>query len=126
MAPPSLWHDLKLGLCSTCPQCGEGKLFRSWLKVADQCPKCGEKFHHHRADDLPAYLVILILGHVAVAFALELERAFKPPLWWHFITTLPITAVLALLMLQPIKGAVVALQWRIGMHGFRDRRGLSE
>lgn len=117
-----MMQDLSRGLYCKCPKCGEGKLFRKWLKVADNCDVCGEEFHHHRADDFPAYVVIIIMGHATVAFALELEGNFAPPLWWHAALTLPLTVILSLALLQPVKGAIVALQWRIGMHGFKKAR----
>lgn len=117
-----LMQDLSRGFSCKCPKCGEGKIFAKWLKVKDHCDSCGEEFHHHRADDFPAYVVIFIMGHVGVALALELEGHFSPPLWWHGVITLPITVILSLLLLQPVKGAIVALQWRIGMHGFKAAR----
>lgn len=117
-----LLQDLSRGLTCHCPKCGEGKLFRKWLKVVDHCEKCGEEFHHHRADDFPAYIVVAILGHVMVGFALGLEESFAPPFWVHAITTFPFTLLLALVLLQPVKGAVVAIQWRIGMHGFKHSK----
>jgi uncharacterized protein (DUF983 family) len=33
---------------------------------------------------------------------------------------LPLTLVASLLLLQPVKGGVVALQWALRMHGFDD------
>lgn len=117
-----LSHDLSLGLKGKCPKCGQGRLFGKWLKVADHCEACGEEFHHHRADDFPAYVVIVILGHVMVSYALWLEGVFAPPPWVHIATTIPLCVILALAMLQPVKGAIVALQWRMGMHGFRDSK----
>lgn len=117
-----LMQDLSRGFACKCPKCGEGKLFKKWLKVTDHCPVCNEEFHHHRADDFPAYVVIFIMGHAAVAFALELEGHFAPPFWWHMVLTLPFATILSLAMLQPVKGAIVALQWRIGMHGFKAAR----
>lgn len=119
-APPS--SHLSLGLKGRCPNCGAKTLFSKWLKVADHCTACGEEFHHHRADDFPAYVVILIMGHVMVSFALWLEDAFAPPLWVHAVTTVPLCIVLSLAMLQPVKGAIVALQWHKGMHGFAASR----
>ncbi len=47
-----------------CPNCGAGPMLRGYLKVRDSCPVCGEELHHHRADDGPAYLTILIVGHL--------------------------------------------------------------
>ncbi|THV25543.1 DUF983 domain-containing protein [Peteryoungia ipomoeae] len=113
-----LGHSIKRGLVCRCPACGEGKLFRAYLKVADRCEACGEDLHHHRADDLPAYLVILILGHVLVGGYMMTDMAFPLPAWVHFAIWAPIGVVASLLCLQPIKGGVVGLQWALRMHGF--------
>src|SRR5688572_22002500 len=61
---PAMSVALARGALCTCPACGEGKLFRKFLKVADTCPACGEALHHHRADDMPAYIVMSIVGHI--------------------------------------------------------------
>lgn len=106
------------GLLGRCPKCGEGRLFRAFLKVNDNCPACGEELHHHRADDFPAYLVIVIVGHIVVALMLGVEAAYSPPLWLHALIWLPLTAAMALALIQPVKGAVVAFQWLHGMEGF--------
>ncbi|MEI9889004.1 MAG: DUF983 domain-containing protein [Rhizomicrobium sp.] len=115
---PFLAKPLVRGLLGRCPRCGEGHLFRAFLKVADNCPVCGEEFHHHRADDFPAYLVIVIVGHIVVAMVLAVEAAYSPPLWVHALIWGPVTVALALALIQPIKGAVVAFQWQHGMEGF--------
>jgi len=54
------------GFKMKCPLCGTGDLFSRFLKIADHCPACREEFHHHRADDFPAYLVIVVVGHIIV------------------------------------------------------------
>ncbi len=122
MEKNSLLQDLTRGLTCRCPQCGQGRMFHKWLKVADHCDVCGEEFHHHRADDFPAYLVIAIVGHIMVPFSLSLEKNFAPPYWVHLVTAIPLTLFLSVFLLQPVKGAVVAIQWRIGMHGFGTSR----
>lgn len=110
------------GLKGKCPACGDGHLFRAHLKIADQCNMCGEEFHHHRADDFPAYIVILLIGHILVPLVMFTEKQFQPPYLFHVITW-PIVAVgLSWRLLQPVKGAVVALQWHMGMHGFDAAR----
>jgi uncharacterized protein (DUF983 family) len=123
--PVSLTEALWRGFKSRCPSCGEGRLFGRFLKVTDHCPACGEVMSHHRADDFPAYLVIIIVGHVLVPAALIVEVAYSPPLWVHSLLWLPLTAILAVALLQPVKGAVVGMQWQMGMHGFaaaKERR----
>ncbi len=79
---------------------------------------CGEALHHHRADDAPAYFVILIVGHIVVPLALVVEVAFAPPYWLHAVLWLPLTLGLAIGLLQPVKGAIVGWQWANYMHGF--------
>jgi uncharacterized protein (DUF983 family) len=120
----SLQQTLTRGLRGRCPNCGEGGIFRAFLKVADACPACGEELHHHRADDLPAYLVIVVVGHVIVSLILAVEVAYAPPLWLHMALWMPATLLLALAMIQPVKGFVVALQWALGMHGFEAAKRL--
>lgn len=106
------------GLRCRCPACGEGRMFRAFLKVADRCTHCGTELHHHEADDAPAYFVIFIVGHIVVPLLLLVEMRFTPPLAVHFAIWPALTLVLALALIAPIKGAVVAMQWACGMHGF--------
>jgi uncharacterized protein (DUF983 family) len=115
-----VWTALKRGFRGRCPRCGQGKLFRAYLKVANDCSACGLDFTPHRADDLPAYLVIVIVGHLVVPTALWIETDYSPPVWLQLSIYLPLTLVLSLLLLQPVKGAVVGLQWALRMHGFDD------
>ena len=106
------------GLKGRCPACGSGRLFPRFLKVADQCSACGAELHHHRADDLPPYIVILIVGHIVGWGILMAETEFEAPLWLHLAVWPLLALVLSLLLLQPVKGAVVGLQYALGMHGF--------
>jgi uncharacterized protein (DUF983 family) len=115
-----VWQALKRGFRGRCPRCGEGKLFRAFLKVDNSCSACGLDFTPHRADDLPAYLVIVIVGHLVVPTALIIETDYSPPVWLQLAIYLPITLILSLALLQPVKGAVVGLQWALRMHGFDD------
>src|SRR5207244_10259504 len=115
-----LWSAMKRGFRGRCPRCGEGKLFRAFLKVDDHCSACGLDFTPHRADDLPAYLVIVIVGHIVVPLALSIETNFSPPVWLQLAIYLPLTLILSLALLQPVKGAVVGFQWALRMHGFDD------
>jgi len=109
---------VKRGFLGRCPNCGEGKLFRKFLKVADECDVCHEVLRHQRADDAPAYLVILIVGHIIVPLALLAEKLFQPPHLLALAIWLPLTLFMSLALLQPIKGIVVGWQWAQRMHGF--------
>jgi uncharacterized protein (DUF983 family) len=116
-----LWTAFKRGFRGRCPRCGVGKLFRAFLKVDDHCTACGLDFSPHRADDLPAYLVIIIVGHVVVPVALMIETNYSPPVMLQLAIYLPVTLVASLLLLQPVKGAVVGVQWALRMHGFDEK-----
>ena len=80
-----VWTAMKRGFRCRCPRCGKGKLFRAFLKVDDHCSKCGLDFTPHRADDLPAYLVIVIVGHIVVPTALWIETNYSPAVWLQLI-----------------------------------------
>jgi uncharacterized protein (DUF983 family) len=110
------------GLLGRCPNCGRGHLFGRFLKVVDCCPVCGEELFHHRADDFPAYLDILLVGHTVVPLALIVEVEYAPAMWLQMAIWVPLTIALSLGLLQPIKGAIVAMQWVGGMHGFAYSR----
>jgi uncharacterized protein (DUF983 family) len=119
--PRDVLQAMRHGFLGRCPKCGRGHLFRAFLKVVDRCDVCGEEMRHHRADDAPAYFVVLIVGHIVVALALEVELLFSPPYWVHIALWLPLTLALVLGLLQPVKGAIVGLQWAQYMHGFDPR-----
>ena len=116
-----VWTAIKRGFRGRCPRCGEGKLFRAFLKVDNNCSVCGLDFTPHRADDLPAYLVIVIVGHIVVPTALMIETNYSPPVLLQLAVYLPFTLVASLLLLQPVKGAVVGMQWALRMHGFDEQ-----
>ncbi len=101
-----------------CPACGQGTLFEGYLKVRSACPSCGEDLHHQRADDGPAYMTILIVGHLMAPMMLWVFVAYRPtPLM--LITTFTLGCIgLSLFLLPRLKGGLVALQWAKRMHGF--------
>jgi uncharacterized protein (DUF983 family) len=115
-----VWTAMKRGFRGRCPRCGEGKLFRAFLKVDNNCSVCGLDFTPHRADDLPAYLVIVIVGHIVVPIALIIETDYSPPVALQLSIYLPLVMILSLVLLRPVKGTVVGLQWALRMHGFDD------
>ena len=117
-SPRLMVPALRRGLSGVCPHCGEGRLFSSYLKVTPNCATCGEDLSHQRADDLPAYIVLFIVGHIVVGLLMTVETYFEWPIWLQIVIWPLLTLILSLSLLQPIKGAVVALQWAARMHGF--------
>lgn len=119
---PSMQVALMRGATCKCPQCGGGRLFGKFLKVVPKCDSCGEELYHHRADDMPAYIVMSIVGHIVVGLVMWAEFTYAPPVWVHWALWLPLTLILTLALLQPVKGFIVALQWKLRMHGFGTSR----
>ncbi|MEM8811609.1 MAG: DUF983 domain-containing protein [Pseudomonadota bacterium] len=111
------------GLRCRCPNCAEGPIFDGYLTVRESCPSCGQELHHHQADDAPPYFATFIVGHIVVSLVLMVEVAYQPPLWVHMALWLPLTTALSLVCLRPIKGAIVAYQWALRMHGFETDPG---
>jgi len=110
------------GLRRRCPNCGEGVLFQGYLKVVDTCPVCAEDLHHHRADDGPAYLTILIVAHV-LGFLMHFVWVHLRPDPFVMATVLTIFCVaLSLFLLPRLKGMIVGIQWARRMHGFGGAR----
>jgi len=109
------------GAIGHCPHCNKGKLFTKYLKVTPQCSECHENYTPNRSDDLPAYLVLLIVGHIVVGGMMSVEANYDWPTQWHSIVWPVLCTVLTLVLLPPVKGAVVALQWALRMHGFSNQ-----
>ncbi len=101
-----------------CPNCGSGPVFKGYLTVHKNCAVCSEEFHHHRADDGPAYVTILICGHILAPLIMLAFELLRPdPIILGLVFSLFFVA-LALFLLPRIKGAFIGLQWAKRMHGF--------
>lgn len=111
---PAMWH----GFRRKCPNCGDGQLFDGYLKVQDECPACGEELHHHRADDGPAYLTILVVGHLLAVLIHFTWSIFRPDPWVMATLFTIFCVALSLFLLPRLKGLIVAIQWARRMHGF--------
>ncbi|HEY0854485.1 MAG TPA: DUF983 domain-containing protein [Devosia sp.] len=116
--PRVAWQAIWNGMKCRCPNCGKGKLFRAYLKVADTCSNCGEELKWHKADDMPPYISIIIVGHIIIGLMMELEAVAPQAPWVYLATMVPLALLMPLAMLPSVKGAVVGLQWANYMHGF--------
>jgi len=106
------------GLRCKCPNCGNSDLYQGFLTVKESCSNCSQELHHNRADDLPPYLIILLVGHIMVS-ALIISMKFELfGMWTTAIGGSVISVIMALALMRPVKGMVVGLQWALRMHGF--------
>ncbi len=111
--------SLEVGLKRCCPRCGEGKLYQSFLKIADKCDHCELDFSEVDAGDGPAVFIIMIAGFVIVGLALYAEVAYRPDYWIHAVLWLPMGVFLPLILLPILKAWLVAQQFR---HKAREGR----
>lgn len=112
---------LRRGWRCRCPNCGQGPLLRGYLTVRSSCAVCNEDFSPQRADDGPAYLTILIVGHLMAPLILWVFTTYRPDPWVLASVFSVGTVALSLFLLPRLKGMVVAMQWARRMHGFGKR-----
>jgi len=108
MAKP---NPLLSGAAGRCPNCGEGFLFEGFLKVSPACEACGFDLAAADSGDGPAVFVILIAGLIVAFGALFTMVAFNPPVWVTLGIWLPMTLVIVLVLLRPMKGLMLAAQF---------------
>lgn len=117
----ALWPALRRGWRRKCPKCGEGPVLHSYLKMRESCSNCDQDFSAARADDGPAYLTILIVGHIATIFMHIVFVHFRPEPMVLFSLFASIAVLLSLYLLPRFKGAIVAYQWAKRMFGFAQK-----
>ncbi|HVV92036.1 MAG TPA: DUF983 domain-containing protein [Hyphomicrobiales bacterium] len=101
-----------VGFRGRCPRCGRGHLFRGYIDIAERCEVCGLDYSFADAGDGPAVFVILIAGCLVLGLALWIEFTFSPPFWVHLLVSLPLLVVVCGGLLRPLKGVLLALQYR--------------
>lgn len=111
-AERSLSRALGFGLRGRCPRCGEGRLFEGFLTIRERCTSCGLSLAGHDAGDGPAVFGIFILSFGVVGLAGYIEYLLAPPLWVHVVIWTPVIIAAGLLLLRPLKGLTIAIQYR--------------
>ena len=111
-SPPPVPLMLTRALRERCPNCGEGKLFKSYLKQVGECSVCHEAYGHIRADDAPPWLTILIVGHIVVPMMVSIQPNVTWPDWVALIFWFGLTIALALAILPRAKAVFIAIIWR--------------
>ena len=109
---PSPISPVTVAARACCPRCGQGRLFKSFLDVADRCTVCGLDLSRCDTGDGPAVFLIFILGFLVTPLALWVAMTVEWPLWVHTIVWGVVLIVLTVGMLRPAKAVLVALQYR--------------
>lgn len=112
------WPAIAKGMRHRCPACGQGALYRGYLKLVPACEACGEDLSHARADDGPAYLSILVTAKVMGTAMLLVYETFQPSPYVLAGTFSAGVVAMALALLPRFKGLIVGVQWAKRMHGF--------
>lgn len=109
---PTMLTAITRGVCNRCPQCGEGKLLFAYLKPVAACSVCGEAFGDIRADDGPAWLTILIVGHIMLPIIFTQGVHSDWPQWVSMTVWPGIAAILMGVILPRAKGFFIGILWR--------------
>ena len=112
--------SLLTGLLGRCPACGQAPLFRGLVTVVPACASCGQSFAGQDSGDGPVAFIVLIVGFVVVGAALVAEVRYGWPVWLHLAIWLPLALLLCLGLMRPLKGLLIALQFR---HRREELRG---
>ena len=113
---------LQTGLAGHCPRCGRGKLFEGYLAVAKSCQSCGLSYDFADGGDGASWFVMLFVCVVGVGSILGIEVAYSPPIWVHVLLAIPLLILLPLILLRPVKGVLLAQQWKTGAHEGRHQQ----
>ena len=100
-----------------CPVCGQGRLWTSYLKIADACGTCAADFKAAETGDGPVVFVILISGFAACVGLVISLLGFGWPVWMLLAVWPAFAVVLSLILMPVLKGLMVASQLK---HKVRD------
>ena len=104
-------------LLGRCPCCGEGKLFRAYLKQVENCAVCGESFGAIRADDAAPWLTIIIVGHIFIPLMLVVVAMTSMSTWASAVLWSGVFVLLSLAILPRAKALFIAILWLTGAPG---------
>jgi uncharacterized protein (DUF983 family) len=112
---PTVSTALARGILGRCPACGKTHVFAGFLRVVTECSNCHAPLGSARADDAPPYFVTLISGHIIIPAMLVTQKLANPSNLALTLVFVPLTVVLALGLLRPVKGGVLAVMVAMGM-----------
>jgi uncharacterized protein (DUF983 family) len=108
-----LFRSIGRGLAHRCPACGKGRLYGRYLKVQPSCANCGHELACYPADDGPAYLTILLTGHLIIAPLLFFPIVWRTSPLYSLPILLGLLTVITLLALPRIKGGWIGLMYAL-------------
>jgi uncharacterized protein (DUF983 family) len=112
---PTMTTAILRGATGHCPACGQTRLFTAYLKVAASCTVCGAPLGLYPSDDAPPYITMLLVLHIIVPSLLILEQTTDMALWVYGAIFLPLAAILTVLLLPVVKGAMIGVLLKLGV-----------
>ena len=106
---PSSWLT---GLAGSCPNCGRGSLLSGFLTVVEHCEVCGADLREQDSGDGPVAFITLIAGAMVVIAALVVKVRYGWTIWLLMVVWLPLAAALCIGLMRPLKGLMIALQYK--------------
>ena len=114
----SLKTAIRRAVLGRCPACGEGKLFRGYLRQVENCAACGERFGHIRADDAAPWGTIILVGHVFLPFAFMVNLDWMPT-WVAMLSLAAVFAGISLAILPRAKMLFIGVLWQTRAPGYQ-------
>tara|TARA_R110002049_G_scaffold19894_1_gene74126 strand:- start:95 stop:595 length:501 start_codon:yes stop_codon:yes gene_type:complete len=116
--PKTAFQAALRGIRGRCPSCGVGRLFPRLLKPVDHCPTCDQDWTAQQADDFPAYVAIILTGHILAPVIIFMINETDYTMWTNLAIIIVMAITLIAALLQPAKGAIIAMQWWMGLDDF--------
>jgi len=107
---PRVWRGMKL----RCPRCGQGNLFRSYLKPVKCCSDCKQCWGHIRADLAPAWAAMTLSAHITILIWHFFFWKADMPSWQLTLILGVIATLICLAALPMMKGLFMAVVWSKG------------
>jgi uncharacterized protein (DUF983 family) len=100
------------GLKCRCPNCGEGPVYRGYLKFRQKCETCGADLTIADTGDGASFFVMFVALIFIAPTAMFVELIFSPPTWAHMLIWPPVIVGFCMILLRPFKAILFALQWK--------------
>ena len=82
---PKLKTVLWRGMHRRCPQCGQGKVFKGWLRLRERCDVCGLQLLNNQGD-LWVYLVAVDRALFIFPLIIMIYfRLYNPYSMWYYV-----------------------------------------
>jgi uncharacterized protein (DUF983 family) len=108
----NLWQVVRRSFFGFCPNCGKGKLLKNYIGQIDHCAHCHESYIDIKAEDGPAWLSIILVGHILAPLLLIYEPDAIWPEWVSMTLWPSLAAILSLIILPRAKGLFIGMIWR--------------